>query len=257
MSLKDKMKTYNFWISLVSAVVLIVRIIGDKFNFIVDTSLIMDITTGLCSIFVILGILSVPKSKQNTTETQQDTKENIQTIISNINSGRELINQMENQFFNNQTQTDLSRCNPEMPIPSQEESITILNTEHNFQREDTEINVAELEETTSLTHKEEINSSFDLKASIISPNENVEEVTFTESEVYDNTTNNNTNEDLIISNNTPAQAEDFDNNNLVGLEKNKHTNDTSIQSLSFMLEALKNNLDAVAREFDNYTKSLQ
>ena len=99
MSLKDKMKTYNFWISLVSAVVLIVRIIGDKFNFIVDTSLIMDITTGLCSIFVILGILSVPKSKQNTTETQQDTKENIQTIISNINSGRELINQMENQFF--------------------------------------------------------------------------------------------------------------------------------------------------------------
>ena len=62
MSLKDKMKTYNFWISLASAVVLILRIIGDKFNFFVDTSLIMDITTGLCSIFVILGILSVPKT---------------------------------------------------------------------------------------------------------------------------------------------------------------------------------------------------
>lgn len=65
MTLKDKAKTYNFWISLVSAAVLIARIVGDKFNIFIDTTLIMDITTGLCSIFVILGILSAPKSLQS------------------------------------------------------------------------------------------------------------------------------------------------------------------------------------------------
>lgn len=61
MTLKDKMRTYNFWISLVSAVLLLVRIIGDNYGFDVDAGLVMDITTGVCGIFVILGIISVPQ----------------------------------------------------------------------------------------------------------------------------------------------------------------------------------------------------
>ena len=65
MTLRDKMKTYNFWISLVSAVLLIIRIIGDKYGFSVDSGLVMDITTGICGIFVILGIISVPQKNQN------------------------------------------------------------------------------------------------------------------------------------------------------------------------------------------------
>lgn len=65
MTLKDKMKTYNFWISLVSAVLLLVRIIGDNYGFDVDAGLVMDITTGVCGIFVILGIISVPQKMEN------------------------------------------------------------------------------------------------------------------------------------------------------------------------------------------------
>jgi len=61
MTIKDKMKTYNFWISLVSAILLIVRVVGDKYGFSVDSGLVMDITTGVCGIFVILGIISVPQ----------------------------------------------------------------------------------------------------------------------------------------------------------------------------------------------------
>ena len=66
MTLKDKMKTYNFWISLVSAILLLVRVIGDKYGFSVDAGLVMDITTGLCGIFVILGIISAPQKNQST-----------------------------------------------------------------------------------------------------------------------------------------------------------------------------------------------
>ena len=64
MTLKDKMKTYNFWISLVSAVLLIVRILGDTYGFSVDAGLVMDLTTGVCGIFVILGIISVPQKNE-------------------------------------------------------------------------------------------------------------------------------------------------------------------------------------------------
>lgn len=59
--LKDKMKTYNFWISLVSAVLLVARLIAGKFNIEIDSSLVMDVTTGLCGIFVVLGIISAPQ----------------------------------------------------------------------------------------------------------------------------------------------------------------------------------------------------
>lgn len=55
------MKTYNFWISLVSAVLLVARLVASKFNVEIDSSLVMDITTGLCGIFVVLGIISAPQ----------------------------------------------------------------------------------------------------------------------------------------------------------------------------------------------------
>lgn len=72
-----RMKTYNFWISLVSAIILLLRIIGDKFNFFVDAALIMDITTGLCGIFVVLGIISAPSGKKEETKVDKETVEPI------------------------------------------------------------------------------------------------------------------------------------------------------------------------------------
>lgn len=81
MTFKEKLKSYNFWISLVSAIILILNILGDKFNFSVDPNLIIDLSTALCSIFVILGIISIPKSKNNQTETFEQTTEKISNDI--------------------------------------------------------------------------------------------------------------------------------------------------------------------------------
>lgn len=76
MTLKQRMKQYNFWISLVSACLLVARIIGSKFNYEIDSSLVMDITTALCGVFVILGIISSPvKVIQNDLEKTAKNKE--------------------------------------------------------------------------------------------------------------------------------------------------------------------------------------
>lgn len=83
--LKLRMKTYNFWISLVSAIVLVLRIIGDKYNFFVDASLIMDVTTGLCSIFVVLGIISAPTNKKEDKIMNEDVIGRFNQV--NINGG--------------------------------------------------------------------------------------------------------------------------------------------------------------------------
>lgn len=102
MTLKDKAKTYNFWISLVSAAVLIARIIGNKFNVFIDTTLIMDITTGLCSIFVILGILSAPKSQSSETKTKQPIQDsqNTTTIDSLNQTPQDLVEENTNAELN-------------------------------------------------------------------------------------------------------------------------------------------------------------
>lgn len=63
MTLKQKMKTCSFWISLVAALLIVLRLVFDKLNLNLDEALVKDITTGICGVLVILGILTPSNSK--------------------------------------------------------------------------------------------------------------------------------------------------------------------------------------------------
>ena len=82
MKIKDKIKSYGFWISLASAIILILKVIGAKFGFSVDETFISDLTTSLCSILVILGIIVTPSNKIETLVkmVEQETKQNDTSI---------------------------------------------------------------------------------------------------------------------------------------------------------------------------------
>ena len=71
-NLKSKMKTYSFWISLVSAVLIIIRILGEYFGWFINEKLVMDIVTGICGVLVLLGILSSPTKGEKTVENTID-----------------------------------------------------------------------------------------------------------------------------------------------------------------------------------------
>lgn len=60
MKLKDKIKSYSFWVSFASAVILILKVLGNRFGFTVDEGMVSDLFTALCSILVLLGIIVVP-----------------------------------------------------------------------------------------------------------------------------------------------------------------------------------------------------
>lgn len=125
MTIKDKLKSYNFWITLVSAIILLLQIFGEKFNFKVDSNFIIDVTTALCSIFVILGIISVPKSKQAKTEIQilspdyseicktisEDISVKLYNIISEIKTENNVINSefTESQNFETENNENADR----------------------------------------------------------------------------------------------------------------------------------------------------
>lgn len=56
-------KSYNFWIRLVSVVVLLLRVIGAELGFTIDTNLIIDVATIVASVLVVLGVIQVPTEK--------------------------------------------------------------------------------------------------------------------------------------------------------------------------------------------------
>lgn len=66
MSIKERAKTYNFWVSITSAIILILKILGNKLGFTIDETLASDLITSVCSIFVLLGIIVPPSNKINT-----------------------------------------------------------------------------------------------------------------------------------------------------------------------------------------------
>lgn len=90
MKLKDRMKTCNFWISIASAIYLIISAIGKRFNFSIDQSLYNDIITSICSIFVILGIISGSPNQENDGKAELNTDEQKQTSEKELSGGNSL-----------------------------------------------------------------------------------------------------------------------------------------------------------------------
>lgn len=79
MDLKYKVRTYNFWISLAAAILIVLRLLGQYFGFVVDSNLFMDIATAVCGVLVILGIIIMPASAQNTTKTDKSKQKTVKT----------------------------------------------------------------------------------------------------------------------------------------------------------------------------------
>lgn len=74
MKLKDKIKSYSFWVSLASAVILILKILGTRFGFSVDETMVSDLFTALCSILVLLGIIVVPSNIQTSQKNKPENE---------------------------------------------------------------------------------------------------------------------------------------------------------------------------------------
>lgn len=57
---KSRLTSYNFWVKLASAVILILRIILSKFGIEIDSAFILDIATLIAGFLVVLGIINEP-----------------------------------------------------------------------------------------------------------------------------------------------------------------------------------------------------
>lgn len=113
MKLKDKIKSYSFWVSLASAVILILKVLGSRFGFTIDESMVSDLFTALCSILVLLGIIVVPN-----TSTQQNLKDSQDCLLDNNLDTQTNSFQLNNDLENND---DLKN--------KQEDELVVLNND--------------------------------------------------------------------------------------------------------------------------------
>lgn len=74
--MKDRMKSYSFWVGLSGAIVAFVSAIGKAVGFIPNEEIISSIVLGFAGILVALGVVSKPKSaEQENAETETKTDE--------------------------------------------------------------------------------------------------------------------------------------------------------------------------------------
>ena len=59
-SIKNRLKTYSFWVSLASAVLLLIQSVGKPLGLVLNEELYMSIVNSVLGVFVVLEIISHP-----------------------------------------------------------------------------------------------------------------------------------------------------------------------------------------------------
>ncbi len=91
--IKSRLKSYSFWVSLASAILLLVQTVGRPLGLVIDETTYMSIINSVLGVFVVLGIISHPG----------------QTLINNANAtsaGSEVEANSQNQKTKNESVTN-------------------------------------------------------------------------------------------------------------------------------------------------------
>ncbi len=127
MNWKNKLTNYNFWISIVSAVLLILQAFDINF----DIAYINEIVTAVLGLLVVIGIISNPNKTNSTDnsanstvqETEEKADENIDTVASEIPADeKENVRDERTEENSQKTNTDQGEVNNILPNDEQTET---------------------------------------------------------------------------------------------------------------------------------------
>lgn len=127
MNWKNKLTNYNFWISIVSAVLLILQAFDINF----DIAYINEIVTAVLGLLVVIGIISNPNKTGNTDnsanstvqETEEKADENIDTVASEMPADeKENVRDERTEENSQKTNTDQGEVNNILPNDEQTET---------------------------------------------------------------------------------------------------------------------------------------
>lgn len=91
--MKEKLKTYSFWVGLVASVMLVVKFVAENFGFKIDEDLVNNVVNSILGILTIFGVINAPSSSTN--NTKQDNL-NMESDIQDKNNNEEDDNDTKN-----------------------------------------------------------------------------------------------------------------------------------------------------------------
>ncbi len=74
--LKKKLKSYSFWLSILSALFLVVQLVGKPLGFVISEESYMSIINSILGILTVFGIISKPSVEDNINSSEENKSEN-------------------------------------------------------------------------------------------------------------------------------------------------------------------------------------
>jgi len=87
--MKNKFRSYSFWMSVCAAVVLVINNLAKAFGFCFDNEIFTQIIDSICGVLVVLGILTMTKKQNNQTQDKEDYDMQNNDIIQNDKENQE------------------------------------------------------------------------------------------------------------------------------------------------------------------------
>ncbi|MDD4816058.1 MAG: hypothetical protein PHQ62_02865 [Clostridia bacterium] len=75
MKLKDRIKSYKFWVALSASLVILLKTLGSALNFEVSEEIINGLIMGFCGVLVVLGVVEKPVQTIAEQENQNQNNE--------------------------------------------------------------------------------------------------------------------------------------------------------------------------------------
>lgn len=168
MNLKSKIKSYNFWVSLGSAVLLLLNLLGRQFNFSIDECLYNDILTAICGILVILGIITMPAGTNQKLPTQQTNdsilnQPYIKEQTPTINQTNPNNSEPENLNFEEKKENDTDNEQLQMQVNeiTNENSVNETTSQQFVSNETQTINQTEIQNEEQVSIQSNLNNIYD------------------------------------------------------------------------------------------------
>ena len=74
-----KLRNYSFWVSLTSAVIILIQSIGKICGFEIENAHIENLIMAICGVLVVLGVVVMPNSKSEETLSENTVVEDDET----------------------------------------------------------------------------------------------------------------------------------------------------------------------------------
>ena len=113
--MKEKFKSYTFWMSVTAAVILVINNIGNVFGFEVDSKVITQIVDSICGVLILFGVITMAKTENKEENGKNTTFESAENNDdSKVCKNDDLKSQLKTDFgddFDNKKTDDKNKQN--------------------------------------------------------------------------------------------------------------------------------------------------